>query len=120
MELVPASTAAMLRRNGKKRATKTNLPPYRTKSHCPILMRPSVIPRRVPYRINSRCPNLRPIQKPTTSPAMAATIAAAMSDQISSPWVLAAKNPAAISAASAGNGMPTLSSAMNAATTQMP
>jgi len=30
------------------------------------------------------------------------------------------KNPAAIKAASAGNGIPTLSSAMNAATTQMP
>jgi len=51
---------------------------------------------------------------------MAATIEAAMSDQISRPWVRAAKNPAAINAASAGNGMPTLSSAMNAATTQMP
>jgi hypothetical protein len=26
---------------------------YRTKSHCPILIRPSVIPRRVPWRIKS-------------------------------------------------------------------
>jgi len=41
-------------------------------------------------------------------------------NQISRPCVLAAKKPAAIKAASAGNGMPTLSSATNAATTQMP
>jgi hypothetical protein len=43
-----------------------------------------------------------------------------MSDQMLRSWVLAAKNAAAIKAASAGNGIPTLSSAMNAATTQMP
>src|ERR1700730_2413194 len=36
MQFVPASAAAIFRRNGKKRATKTNAAPYRTNSHWPI------------------------------------------------------------------------------------
>jgi hypothetical protein len=47
-------------------------------------------------------------------------IPAATKDQISIPCVLAAKNAAAIKAVSAGNGIPMLSSAMKAATTQTP
>jgi hypothetical protein len=66
---------------------------------------------------NTRRPTLRPIANPTLSPRIAAAAATTISTSMSS-WASCASSPAPINAVSPGTGMPIVSIAISANTTE--
>ena len=114
---IPASHADAIRRPETQRPRKTAFGPWRAKNGSPCSSTASRCLWNGPGRANSRRPPLRPIANPTLSPMIAAAAASATSVTMSI-WPSWASSAAPISAVSPGTGMPIVSTAIRANTTE--
>ena len=114
---IPASHAEAIRRPATQRPRNTAFGPWRSKNGSPIASAARRCSWNGPGASNTRRPTLRPIANPTLSPRIAAVAASTISGTMSirPSW---ASSAAVISAVSPGTGMPMVSTAIRAKTTE--